>query len=127
MAEFADIARKWRRMCDYYTRKSMEDVHSSGCISLCPLGHNDACGDIKAAEDGDIEAAEATIIAWDKEHPEPVYPTWGEWLEKQGIVKLVNSERYDEDYQKVLILLDSVENPIPADMAEKLGIEPKEE
>jgi hypothetical protein len=66
------------------------------------------------------------VAAWAAEHPEPVYPTFGEWLEKQGIVKLVNCDRYEKDGRKVYMLLESVENQIPDNIAQKLGIEPKE-
>ena len=49
-------------------------------------------------------------MEWAEEHPEPVYPTWGTWL----------SEKYDYDLREIMY------TPILADIAEKLGIEPKE-
>ena len=85
------------------------------------------CGSIYESDNADPDVIERETMAWAAEHPEPVYPTWGEWLEKQGIVKLVNSDRYEEDGLKVYMLLESVENQIPADIAEKLGLQPKEE
>ena len=114
MAEFVDVLRQWRRFCKRHNH-----------CGECEFDGKGICGEAHLS-DVPYSDIELRIMAWAAEHPEPVFPTWGEWLEKQGIVKLVNSERYDEDYQKVLILLDSVENPIPADMAQKLGIEPKE-
>jgi hypothetical protein len=58
----------------------------------------------------DFAHIEQTVTEWAAEHPEPVYPTWGEWLQR-----LYNSM----NYAGIFI------TPIPADIAEKLGIEPK--
>lgn len=129
MAEFVQTMKDWRRMCNAcQTEKDIRGV--CGCF---PAGNYEICAMKSIDKEADLacdnlyfERLEKMITAWAAEHPEPVYPSWGEWLAEQGIVKLVNSERYDEDYQKVLVLLDSVENPIPADIAKKLGIEPKE-
>ena len=64
---------------------------------------------------------EDEMVKWAAEHPEPVYPPWGEWLEKQGVVKLVQ-----EDGAPYYALLREIEDPISPDIAQKLGIEPKE-
>jgi hypothetical protein len=61
-------------------------------------------------------------MAWATEHPEPVYPTW---------------EQYLADLMTADMKADKTDNPnsvenymrktrIPADIAQKLGIEPKE-
>lgn len=119
MAEFQEVARHWKRMCKQFRKPNT--CHG------CPIAEHQKM--FEACSDGDVDtvAMESLVMAWAAENPEPVYPTFGEWLEKQGIVKLVNSDRYEEDERKVYILLESVENQIPADIAEKLGIEPKEE
>jgi hypothetical protein len=57
---------------------------------------------------------ELRIMAWAAEHPEPVYPTWGEWLNTYGVVS-------DNFFSNAKML-----DPIPADIAEKLGVKPKE-
>lgn len=67
---------------------------------------------------------EELVMSWAAEHPEPVYPTWYEWLEDVGIVYKVKSE-YSQIYDIVLSTPKLFE-PIPADTAQKLGIEPKE-
>lgn len=54
-------------------------------------------------------------MRWDADHPEPVYPTWVEWFREMGVVS--PKQEYFHDW-----LL----KPIPADIAQKLGIEPKE-
>lgn len=63
---------------------------------------------------------------------ELVYPTWAEWLKEQGLAKryvliteygpnTINQANKDVD-----ILVVNAYKPIPADIAEKLGIKPKE-
>jgi hypothetical protein len=101
----------------------MEKMGGDRSCDICPLG---GCNAIYE-EDGSTDYAEIgeKVATWAAEHP-VVYPTFGEWLEKQGIVKLVNSDRYEEDGRKVYMLLESIDNQIPAGIAQKLGIEPKE-
>jgi Fe-S-cluster-containing dehydrogenase component len=110
MAEFVQTMKDWRRMCKHYTDESMKDgLHS--CVDMCPLGNNTACGMIEDARDSDIEVMAKEVAKWAAEHPEPVYPTWGEWLQRL----------YDNtNYAGIFI------TPIPADIAEKLGLQPKE-
>lgn len=67
-----------------------------------------------------------------KEPPkDAVYPTWYEWLESIG----VSGRAYElephffgdkEIYLKAAALTSKAFEPIPADFAQKLGIEPKE-
>jgi hypothetical protein len=59
----------------------------------------------------DFAHIEQTVTEWAAEHP-VVYPTWGEWLQR-----IYNSM----NYAGIFI------TPIPADIAQKLGIEPKED
>lgn len=75
------------------------------CIS-CPL--RGCSPDPYLRTDAEIATLEGTIMRWAEEHPEPVYPTWQEWF-----------DTFDEGID--------VDEPIPADIAEKLGLEPKGE
>ena len=59
-----------------------------------------------------------------KSDSEAVYPTWGEWLIQQGVLKAGTTTMYGITWQPVG---DNLFEPIPADLAQKLGIEPKEE
>lgn len=120
MAEFQEVMRQWGRYCKGYTEN-----HNDDCDG-CPLEINGSCNSYAKDNAQYAEQIEKHIMSWAAENPEPQYPTFGEWLEKQGIVKLVNSDRYEEDGRKVYMLLESVENQIPAGIAQKLGIEPKE-
>jgi hypothetical protein len=60
---------------------------------------------------------EAIIMVWAAEHPEPVYPIWAEWLKKHGIIGIDNGRPY---------VSQRAYDNIPTDIAQKLGIEPKE-
>jgi hypothetical protein len=65
---------------------------------------------------------EETVMSWAEEHS-LVYPTWLEWLCEIGVIpKVINCEElYITAYNGIH------DNHIPADIAQKLGIEPKEE
>ena len=65
-----------------------------------------------------FERLEKVITAWAAEHLEPVYPTWEEWLIMQGIIK--------ENPNGVGWPMPKLFERIPADTAEKLGIQPNE-
>ena len=62
--------------------------------------------------------AERIIMDWAAGHPEPVYQTWGEWLER--VIPHGNGDT------ALTFAVYAMRQPIPADIAEKLGLEPKE-
>lgn len=127
MAEFVQTMKEWRRMCDacQIEKGGACGCYPAGCYATCSMKEIGKEADL-ACDNLYFERLEKTITEWAAEHPAPVYPTWGEWLEKQGIAKLVNSDRYEEDGRKVYVLLESVEDQIPADIAEKIELKPKE-
>lgn len=106
MAEFKEIWKQWRRMC-----KAFNECDGN-CVDLCALAHNPVCGDLPNATDKDLENAEAVIMEWANENPEQIYPTWGEYLGR--------------DINNSLGPYIRLAQEIPADIAEKLGITPKE-
>ena len=113
MAEFQEVCKHLKRMCERY---------GDNCIK-CPLGDKDYCS--LSAGDRTAETykkAEEIIMTWAAEHPEPVYPTWMEWLTDVGAIPKAIS--WDEPL--VEAVYDAIQNPIPAGMAQKLGIAPKE-
>lgn len=127
MADFTIVMHEMQRMCDAFTNAD-ECQH-------CPLVHNPVCGTPSDMTDEEIRKAEAAIMAWAAEHPEPQYPTWFGWLESEGILILETvpcqskptSTSTQQSYVAVLRGTPKMYRPIPADIAEKLGIEPKEE
>ena len=108
MADFVQTMKNWRRMCQH-----MEKIVGDRSCDICPLG---GCNAIYE-DDGNTDYAEIRekVASWAAEHPEPVYPTVYEWLVSIG---LLGSDMWSaSDLQK----------PIPADIAQKLRIEPKED
>ena len=124
MADFVQTMKDWRRMCKHYSDESMKDGQHS-CAAMCPLGHNNACGMIEDALDSDIEVTEKEIAKWAAEHPEPVYPTWSEWLYEQGVL----GDKYVCSIPELIasnVATGKVDDPIPVDIAQRLGLQPKE-
>lgn len=72
--------------------------------------------------DFDYDKMEQEALQWEADHPEPVYPTWGEWLESAHIV----NPDPDAVCSQHLLKAWYYDCYIPADIAQKLGIEPKE-
>lgn len=111
MAEFSEVVKHWARYCAAMQKKIAADGKYYPCDG-CPLESNLMCSDTAEAYTVDaMREVEDTVMAWAKDNPEPVYPSWGEWLQK-----LYNNT----NYAGIFI------TPIPADIAQKLGIEPKE-
>lgn len=121
MAEFCEVMWHWRRMCREFTRQGAEEAH--GCVEIgCPLGHSHVCGEIELADGAEIAKAETDIMRWAAAHPEPVYPTWEEWLKSKGIIKVLG----DDPYSRRIVPAFNMFACIPDDIAERLGLEPKE-
>lgn len=86
----------------------------------CPLFINDNCS-TRPWVDSDVEQVEGILDKWDKTHQEPQYQTWWEWLADKGIVPEEVKPIVAYELSKTGLV-----NPIPADIAEKLGLKPKE-
>lgn len=102
MAEFQEVHRQFDRMCWYYRRKCE-------CPMGCPMDGMNISQCRKIAFECP-DSVENTVMSWAAEHPEPVYPTWNKYLYKK-----FGHTTYAR-----------LNDPIPADIAEKLGIEPKD-
>ena len=113
--EIRDFLKSWKRMCN-----SMTEMNGCEDCSIVRNTHGARCGDMPC-EMQDVESIAREIEKWAAEHPEPVYPTWKEWLEEQRVV--VHFDSVDKNGTKVKWELTNKSNcPIPADIAEKLGI-----
>ena len=111
MAEFSEVMRQWRRMCKHSDCESCEIIDKHA-IHPCDKSMDELSED-------DLQQIECIVMRWAAEHPEPVYPTWGEWLLANRIIGDA-----DSDYAVGLLMRCK---RISADIAQKLGIEPKEE
>ena len=123
MAQFTEVMRHARRMC-----KAFSDGH----CSECPIGNSDVleCG-ITVTSEMDCEEVERRVMQWAADHPEPVYPTWAEWQDSMfpdaeiDITPCTFGSR-DRFKCEGKTCTECMEQQIPADIAEKLGIKPKE-
>lgn len=79
-----------------------------------------------------IAEIEAKTLKWAAENPEVRYPTWREWQQDhfrdaesmvRPCVYISYTDAHCRDYNDCG---DCANQPIPADIAEKLGIKPKE-
>ena len=118
MAEFQEVMKQFDRMCSYCQRE-----HE--CPMGCPMNGVNISQCRKIAFECP-DSVERTVMAWAAQHPEPVYPTWGEWFVSRGMLP----DKWD-NLSSAYIYVGCVPNlmhtTIPADLAEKLGIEPKGE
>lgn len=129
MAEFAEVMRQAHRMCDVYD--DCNDCPLSSSNVQCAMAWN-------YYTDAVLKEFEQTVRQWAKEHPEPKYPTWREWKNENfpdapvGLTpcSFMSRERQGkimgEEECVFLSCADCVNTPIPADIAKKLGIRPKE-
>jgi hypothetical protein len=105
---FQEVMRQWRRFCKSHNN-----------CGECEFDGKGICGEAQLT---DIPYAdiEFRIMAWAAEHP-IVYPTWVEYLAAIGVMKPAQP---DKAYEVWFTQLYSTN--IPADIAQKLGIEPKD-
>lgn len=123
MAEFQEVMKQRKRMCG--------ELDCCDCsISRINNGFNhETCTGLMANHPAE---AEALIMKWAAEHPEQVYPSWNDaWRQLFPDAYWVNSPCPNHFLQKersmpcdYRVCTDCKSQPIPADIANKLGIEP---
>ena len=116
MAEFQEVMRQWRRMC--------ADGSIGYACAECKMYSSideSICRGIPSEDDA--KNIERFVMSWAAEHPEPVYPTWAEWLVDSGVFPQKMSTIPSVAFNTIR---DSLSVRIPADIARKLGVEPKE-
>lgn len=127
MAEFQEVMRQLNRLCSAHENCYDEDN--------CPMQAMGCCGSIgnHCSEPLQAKRIEKTVMQWAAEHPELVYPTWGEWLELEHIVNPIPTVLYEtgqltinqDESNQYLLKAYYYNSPIPDDIAKKLGLEPK--
>ena len=110
MAEFQEVMKQWRRFCKSHSNCGECVFDGTG---ICSETH------LSSVPYSDIELS---IMTWAAEHPEPVYPTWYDYLHSIGVLY----EKHTAGGDVAEIHWGNMMTPIPADMAEKLGLKPKE-
>lgn len=132
MSEFVKTMRDWKRLCD-----KMDNKYGIGACTNCPLfsmgAKRSGCDAINTdwAANIDWDKFASIVDAWAAENPEPVYPTWAEWLKEQDIVAVdvrplaSSTTSGSSTYIQNVSTKPAFYRPIPADIAEKLGLKPK--
>ena len=121
MAEFIEVMRQAKRMCKAFT---------DGHCSECPIGDAKVleCG-ITVTAEMNCEEVERRVMQWAAEHPEPVYPSWEEgWGQMfPGACETpCPNDHFGINIKCNISCAECHKRPIPAEIAEKLGIKPKE-
>lgn len=124
MAEFIEVMKQARRLCaaEKECKKClMWNSHGSFCRTDVLRPANDDAG------------TEQIVMSWAEAHPEKVYPTWDEYQDEMfpnhthGICPMAFGVRCPNgDHASALACANCRSMPIPAEIAEKLGIRPKE-
>ena len=83
MADFIQTMKDWKRMCS--AMKKLRPVDSCCGCPLEEYGCPAIYGDNSHVDYDDVEKK---VTAWAADHPEPVYPTLGEWLHSLHWVKI---------------------------------------
>lgn len=110
MAEFQEVMRQWVRARKATASSAEENVLLLSVYTL------------EKYDDALIANIEKNVMRWAAEHPEPVYPTWWDYLCMIGIIPdPLGDKTLGEVTVERLMRIN-----ISADIAEKLGIEPKE-
>lgn len=124
MAGFVEVMRTARRMCN-----DMDECE------VCPLydGFNECCLLSDGAlchMDSDFARYEADIMKWAAENPELRFPTWHEWANEQfpDADRCIRTCAFISKKRANCMAQDTCDDcrnqPIPADIAQKLGIQP---
>ena len=128
MADFVQTMKDWRRMCNnsYCSRSVDGPLYGERLCPIAAYHKGTPCDEdpIDWTEDA-TKQFEEIVMQWAAEHPEPQYPTWGDWFAERGdLIKLWRYIRVCSEHGSGVI--GFLYNPIPTDIAQKLGIEPKE-
>ena len=115
MAEFMDVIRTVRRICK----------RSNGKCPSCIRGEFACPNNVRfdKTDGARFLEFEDVVVKWAEENPEPHYPTWGEWLLQQGVIRAGTESIHGFTYQSVN---NKFFDRIDAETAEKLGLRPKE-
>ena len=126
MSEFTEVMRQAKRICT---------VHGGICsYRCCPLADGEKCRLNVNLDGEDYNELERIIMDWTRKHPEPVYPSWEEgWKQlfpeadiRNTLCPEVFGDKYKcdwcHDYNDNCD--ECLERPMPAEVAEKLGIKP---
>lgn len=128
MAEFQEVMKQAKRMCKQY---------KNTCEGCALYGEHDCLfQNDRTPEEKNLNFladAEKIVMDWVENHPEPTYPTWNEWYKAtfpnsnyhtipcpSMFYKICETSNYHGEVE----CYECKNRPIPADIAEKLGVKP---
>ena len=116
MAEFQVVAKEIERLCTTYQDKCRTDK--------CPLYLEDLCyaQAMRYIHKYEADKLEDTVMEWAAEHPEPKYPTWWKYMRMIGVIP----DTFGDKTLGEMTVYSLMNTHIQSDIAQKLGIEPKE-
>lgn len=126
MTEFQEVMRQWARMCNSVPGKNEYTNLCSDKESgyICPMKDCGLCNKPLSSQTNDDRLiGERIIMAWAAENPEPIYPTWEMYL----VDRMSEDMRDGKTHNPQSVEEYMCKTRIPANIAEKLGIEPKKE
>ena len=129
MAEFVEVMRQAHRMCKSYGIECGPCVlhEKYGLCPLCAQTDDHIPADWKLDNMADVERI---AMDWAAANPEPRYPTWEEWQKANfpdavnGICPETFMSEAGSGCAEYSDCSECLRRPIPADIAEKLGIKP---
>lgn len=120
MSEFSEVMRQAKRMCNGLNDCDECQLRDVFDVVGCPFAYDSV----------DMRNVEKPVMDWAAAHPEPRYPTWKEWQDanfpnNDALMRpcIFESEEYFNCKQENGCET-CMNKPIPADIAEKLGIKP---
>lgn len=120
MAEFQEVMRQGRRMCERH----------NACAS-CPIFKAKiTCPVVCYEDDCSLVDVERIILDWAAEHPGPRYPTWEEWNKSNfpEVLRPICPKYFSNvGCKSYETCMQCLAQPIPADIAQKLGVKLIEE
>lgn len=112
MAEFQEVMQQLGRICQ-------ANLGECAICDLRPLCPSKTFLDTYV-KSGRTERLEKMVLSWAAEHPMPEYPSWIDFLSTVGLIIQTN------DCTTCAFDFTKAYTQIPADIAEKLGLQPKE-
>lgn len=113
--EFQEVVRQFKRMCG--------TICHADC-PMKPLRHDYGCMNVWYHRPSMFESI---VSQWAAEHPEPVYPTWKEWMESTfpdgRIDDIPCPTCFDKDYPCCSKCSQCANQQIPGYLAVKLGVQ----
>ena len=102
MAEFIEVMNGVQKLCNYLheNRYKFNSYVCDACEEKFPSTYEFCRYSCRALSLETLKSTETEVQQFLKDHPDPVYPTWIDWLR------------------------DNASKPIAKDIAKKLGIEP---